>query len=462
MTDLFALCVASGVIIALARWRAAIFLVILVGTLQDPVRKLTPDTPAIMAVTSIPVWLAAWVGAFHRERAWASLRRAWPAISRTAGLFLIALLPATLLVFQHGAGVWRVVVIGLFGYLVPLASVLAGFVFARSPTDIRRVLVFYSLFTAALMSGTLLEYTGSAGDWLALGTEAFNTQWVRYGTGEPVPLMSGFYRSPDVMAWHAAALTMFSLTLALERHKGRGVWPLLAVVGVVALMLGGRRKMTGMPILWCAFIVASYLRFGRASRVVGLLGVTAAAGGMVYFAAGEVAIDQSYYSYAASTTTEASNRFVKDTWGAVVGTFRQTGPLGRGIGSASQGTQHVGFDQARSWQESGLSKLAVELGAPGLICALLLAVAIARACATLLKNGAGKGEYGVIYLALMGFIIANGVSFLISHQVYGDVLVMVLTAFMLGVVLSAPRWSFVAPPARRREPVPFGQPFPIR
>ena len=44
-------------------------------------------------------------------------------------------------------------------------------------------------------------------------------------------------------------------------------------------------------------------------------------------------------------------------------------------------------------------------------------------------------------LGLVGFLVANGFAFLISHQVYGDALIMVLTAFMIGVVLSSPRWS---------------------
>ena len=44
-------------------------------------------------------------------------------------------------------------------------------------------------------------------------------------------------------------------------------------------------------------------------------------------------------------------------------------------------------------------------------------------------------------IALIGFVAANAIAFLISHQVYGDALVMILTAFMIGVVLSSSRWS---------------------
>jgi len=51
-------------------------------------------------------------------------------------------------------------------------------------------------------------------------------------------------------------------------------------------------------------------------------------------------------------------------------------------------------------------------------------------------------------------VAANAIAFLISHQVYGDALVMILTAFMIGVVLASPRWSVVKMEAPRPAPAP--------
>jgi hypothetical protein len=329
----------------------------------------------------------------------------------------------------------------LFGYLVPVASVLAGFAYVTARSDMRRILVFYCLFTAVMMSGTFVEYSGIAPDWAAIGTSALNIHWIRYVGMEQADLISGFYRSPDIMGWHAAALTIFALTLQLEPDRRRGpLWPVLAVMGILALLMAGRRKMIAMPVLWATFLLVSYLRAGRVSRVIGLLIVAAAIGGAVYFMAGEVSIHETYYTYAASTPTAASGRLMQDTWGALVDTFSQSGPLGRGIGSASQGTQHVAMDEARGWQESGLAKLAVELGAAGLGCALALVLAIAQGCSNALRGAQHGRETATLQVSLVGFLIANGVAFLISHQVYGDALIMVMTAFMVGVVLSSPRW----------------------
>jgi hypothetical protein len=134
----------------------------------------------------------------------------------------------------------------------------------------------------------------------------------------------------------------------------------------------------------------------------------------------------------------------------VFDTFNESGPLGRGIGSASQGTQHVGLEQGRGWQESGLSKLAVELGLAGLVCAAALALALLRGLGAVVRLAPRMTGGGATHVALVAFVAANAVSFLISHQVYGDALVMILTAFVIGVVLSAPRWL---PPQGQALPV---------
>jgi len=76
-----------------------------------------------------------------------------------------------------------------------------------------------------------------------------------------------------------------------------------------------------------------------------------------------------------------------------------------------------------------------------MFCALLLAAAIARGCLAVLKKAARAGEDAPMQIGLAGFLAANAASFLISHQVYGDPLVLILTAFVLGVVLSSSRWS---------------------
>ena len=443
ISELFAILIVASTLVALVRWRTGIYLMIIVGTLQDPVRKLTTDAPAIMAVSSLPIWCAMIVSSFHSAHSWKSFRQKWPQLARLTFIFVLSLLPATILVFQYGLDAWRIAAIGIFGYLVPVASLLTGFVYAREPDAVRSLLRFYCIYTGLFLVGAFLEYGGLMGDWPALGTGALNVQWVRYlegGQGQ-VNLIAGFYRSPDIMGWHAAALAMFALTLRLSGKGGGSLWMLLSAFALAALLIAGRRKMIGMPVLWLAAVMFAYLPARRLSAVVRLAAGLAAAAAFLYFAAGEIDIQESYYVYAATLPAELSGRLAQDTFGAVIGTFTQSGPLGRGIGTASQGTQHLGLEGARGWQESGLSKLAVELGIPGLVCALMLFVSLARQCTTALKAPTSSPSDAALKAGIFGFVVANGFSFLVSHQVYGDPLIMMLTSFMLGAVLASAAWG---------------------
>ena len=441
--DLFVGGLLAATLIALARWRAAPFLLIVFGELQDPVRKLTPGAPALMAISSLPIFCAACVPVLSRERAWTALKRVWPRVTKSMLWFLFSLVPATALLFRHGWLVWPVAVIGLFGYLAPVAALLAGFVYVRDSEHLRRLLVFYCLFTGVLMSGAFLEYVGYAASWKALGTAALGTQLIRWFGTSQVELMSGFYRSPDVMGWHAATLTMFALTLLTQRRRsGSGaLWLALGVVGILACLVAGRRKMVMMPVIWCLVVLVAYVREGRLSRAFTILGAAGVAGAAIYAAAGGGELAHSYYAYAATSQDDMLSRAGQGAFDMVWETFRQAGPLGVGIGAASQGRQHVGLEQELGWQETGLSKLAAELGAFGLLCAVLLVVAIGRGCLSVLRTSVRTSGQTAIVIGLAAFVVANAASFLISHQVYGDPLVLVLTAFMIGVVLSAPRWT---------------------
>src|SRR5207244_3887398 len=100
---------------------------------------------------------------------------------------------------------------------------------------------------------------------------ALGVQWVRSFGAEQVDLISGLYRSPDLMGWHAAALAMFTLTLLTERRRGTVIWLLMAGAGVLATIMAGRRKMMIMPLIWAAVILLTYMRAGRVGRAVSLI-----------------------------------------------------------------------------------------------------------------------------------------------------------------------------------------------
>jgi len=430
-------------VIASRKWRAGVAWAIAVGVLQDPIRKLTPGAPAIMALSSLPVWAALMLKLRITEReTWRRLRTDCPSVARRMAVFVVLLLPAAAVAFQYGLGAWRLVVIGTLGYIAPLLGIFMGFAYVDRADRLRSLLVFYCVVTSAMMAGSLCEYAGVLASWPAIGTEALGMKWLRYpSAGGVFEMISGFYRSPDIMGWHAAALTMLSLTLAVA-GGGRAVkWLPSAVLGAVCVLISGRRKMIVMPAVWLGIVAAGYLRAGRTSRVSMVAGIAGLTLVGLNVAAGQIAIRSDYYEYAGSAREETAGRMWISAWADLWATLAQRGILGAGLGTASQGTQHVMEEiqgSPRSWQESGLSKILIELGLPGFLCALALAAAIGRAL--LQSLGLFDARQDTLLVGVVGFCVANAAAFIVSHQVYGDLLVMTLTAFFIGVALAARRW----------------------
>lgn len=456
LLDLFAAFVFAGACAAFADTRLGLRLAIVVGVLQDPVRKLTPGAPPILAIAALPVVAMALLGLFTRDpRALARLARAHPRLVDSLRMFALALLPGLgILLVSYGASAWRAALLGVFGYLAPLAALVWGFNFVRESGDLRRLLAFYCIVTALLAAGSLVELLQLTPEWPAVGTAALGASWLRFaGDGQVIRLISGFYRSPDIMGWHAATLLMGAATLGLTRRPGARVWWLPAVWAAFGVLVCGRRKMLMMPVLWLAVLLAHYLRSRRPGGAAALAVMAAVLVAAVLFAGGEGPISAEYYLYAASIATDAPQRLHEGTFGAVWMTLVQSGVLGAGIGSASQGMQHLGGDVAQGWQESGASKLAAELGLPGLLCGVLVAVRLVQAgLRTLRLSARGSPSYPLV-VGLVGMAAANAASFLVSHQVYGDLLVMTLSAFLVGVLLSSPRWCVAPQPEAQR---PFG------
>lgn len=465
LTELFLLAVAAGALVALDNWRLGVLVALLVGAAQDPVRKLTPDQAPILAIASLPLWMAALLGLWRRDRqALQRVERAHPRLGRLVRAFLALLVPPTALVFLlYGAGAWKVALFGLFAYVAPLLIVAAGFSFPRSPADIRRLLSVYGLIVGVMLVGTYLQYAGLFEDSPALGTRVFGFETLRYTVDQGAfVLIAGFYRSPDLMAWHAATLTMVGLTLASARKGAlRYAWLLAVGWGIFSVLVAGRRKAVIMPLVWILVVAWTHLRTRRLSGAIVALGIAGVAASGFFLVAGEV-VQQQYYGYAASVAADAPERLLSGTFGTVVWTVLETGFFGRGIGTASQGMQYVAANVQQGWQESGPARLVAELGVPGLVAVALLAFSLGRTLLLGLQPGAGSPPDQALHAGCAGIVVASAVSFLVSHQIYTDLSVLGLSSLMTGLVLASPRWlragasGRTVAPARRQPPPAAG------
>jgi hypothetical protein len=75
----------------------------------------------------------------------------------------------------------------------------------------------------------------------------------------------------------------------------------------------------------------------------------------------------------------------------------------------------------------------VELGVPGFVLSLFLAIVLAKAC---LRRVDMLSPAPSLSLGLIAFAAANAAAFSVSHQVYGDMSIASLTAFFFGASLS--------------------------
>lgn len=427
-------------LLTFARWRLCILTMTVMTVAQDPLRKLAPGAPGYFALLTAPILLAAVAGLVTSRRGWwTEFRRAQPAAARGFGYLALACIPAAMISATYGAGSWIYTLLGVASYGTVLMSMVLGFHLLRSESELRRVLAVYCLITVVMLSGGWLQYSGAFEGWRILGSDALGMNWIRYRDGYIVDLIGGFYRTPDVMGWHAAACTMLALLLGMtSRGWRRLMWLVVAIAAAGALLICGRRKMVFMLPLFVLAVLWMYYQSGRAGRIVSLVGLLLLplAGVLVFvdYLGGEQSAFLRYYS---EGSLETFDRIEDHGFGAVLGTLKQTGFFGGGLGFATPGAHQLPIPHPRTWQESGPSRIMFELGVPGLVAfAALIGVLIAgawRSTQAVLRRRARSAPYAV---GMFGFFLCNAGSLVVSGQILGDPFIAAFIGLSLGMVLA--------------------------
>lgn len=434
--------VAIATLIAIWRWRWGLYLCVLAGVLEDPIRKLTPGTPAWLTLTSVPIYLGASLGAVPEiTRKWKEFRNFYPALVRAAAFFLVSLVPAAAISATYGSGSWQLTLIGLFSYGSAMLSVLMGYVHPARIAGFRVLLQFYCLSTAVILLGVPFDYLGITDPWHLLGTSALHTDWVRSEPGYKIPLVSGLYRSPDIMGWHAATAAMTAVAIAaVQDGLGRWSWAGCAAWCGVCATLSGRRKAFWMLpafilFLMSAMFLARKLKARHAALLL-LLCISIVTGYTLYTEIGRSEDIERYYF---SDRGRIAERIGTPTITTVIITFRQSGFWGEGIGVATTGGHRVKGARPRVWQEDGLSRLLLELGVPGFLCALVLALTVMSVILRLVRMMHGHERTAPLFWGLAAMLGAHACGFIVSHQVYGTPFVGLFFPMFIGFLLSARR-----------------------
>lgn len=420
--------------IALRDWRRGWFVAIVCGILQDPARKMTPGTPVVMSFSIVAVY-AAILYAGRRELLphARELSRRFLAIASAAVIVLLMLILATMRgLVTFGFSNWEAPMLSLFTYLSPIPAVIIGYVYLQREELLYRFFRFYAAITSVALIGTFIEFQGGA--YRVLGLVGVQYEYIRHLPGIQIRMLSGIYRAPDIMSWHAATLTAIGIAMALRAGVSRRVVPWLAVAawGFLNCMLGGRRKAIYYVAAFVLLLLWRYFRRLQVSQIVAMLVALLLIGGIVRNLASDEGTSV-YARGAATTRTEVLQRLE----GGVIGTFEQFGLLGAGLGSATQGVYHLlPRDVQLGWQEGGLAKLAMELGLPGLLAVVLFFVALLKLLLRLTSIGDVPGSSQFARATLFALVAANGANFAASAQAYTDPVLTLLTAFFAGCLFA--------------------------
>ena len=321
ITILFAGFLSLSIVVALTDWRRGWLMAILCGILQDPARKLTPGTPVAMTLSIVLVY--------------AAVLFAGSGIIRRHGVeFTRRLNHKDILEDQ-----WvKAPALSLFIYCAPIPAVLLGYTYLQREEDLYTLFRFYAVATTIALLGTPLEYMSL--DWPVLGTVALNDVNLRHLPGIQIRMLSGFYRAPDVMGWHAATLAIIGLIMIVRRQTLRRSWIWMLVTGWAAFncILSGRRKAVYMIAVFAIVFLWRFFRRLTMPQVVAFLLTIVLVGGVVE----KISEDAQSNVYTRGTVTTREEVFER-LEGGLVETVRQFGVLGAGLGTATQGVRRGGL-----------------------------------------------------------------------------------------------------------------------
>jgi hypothetical protein len=414
---------------ALVDWRRAWLLVMLCGVIQDPVRKLTGDSPVYISFLVVVLYAVILFAARNdMRRHIVDFTHRFQTISTGIVVFVFLLIIAALNgAVTYGLDKWKAPMISFVTYIIPMIAALLGYTWLQREEMLMRWLRLYAAATSVALIGTVLEYFRVQSP--LLGLVSFEGDYIRHLPGIQIRMLSGIYRSPDVMAWHAGMLTAIGVAMALRAGLRRQmlVWSGVAAWGFINCMIAGRRKAIYFVLVFCVSFLWRYMRRVQVAQVFASLGLLL----IVFLVVRQLSSDEDTSVYtrgAMASQQELGQRFE----GGMVQTFREVGLMGAGLGTATQGVHHLLGSNSIGWQEGGLGKVAMEVGLPGLVALFIMLILIGRMLMTLTSIHDVPGSSQFMRVMLFALVTANAAGFVASAQAYTDAVLALTAGFLVG------------------------------
>ena len=450
MTELAFVVILVVSVLCLLDLRTGMYLTLIAGFLQDPLRKIVPDAPVYYSAIVILFAAFTFIGATQSGamRPFRAIPEWNARLQGPIALFIVLVILQSIAAFVYTGSI-VLAGIGMLVYLAPFPALLLAYSFAANTDRVYTFFWVYVVVCAAMVSGVYLSWLGV--EWEILQSVGEPLIVHSLDTGEILELPAGFWRSPEVAAWHAASGACIVLMLGLS--KGRKDTGLVTVVLVLffvgAVVLTGRRKFLleiamFLPALW--FLL---WRFKMATGRILYLLFALAMVGVVVMVTG--AVEMNTREAFQAPVVRGENRFEEIferienlTFGAVPHIIDANGLLGSGAGSGSGGSQYFGGGDERVGlaAEGGLGKVLAEIGIPGVLAFFWLWFRFAgNVWRTLDRASKGEKEAANLTMGMAAFLAATAIVFVSAHQVYSDPFILLLIGSCVGFILAAHRFT---------------------
>lgn len=430
--------------------RHGLIAVVLIGFAQDIARKLVAGEPVWLQGF---VWIALVFALVRQASNGAPLLR-WvralfpKSIQGLARFFFLLVVLQALVAFVRTNSV-VVPTIGTLAYTGPILAVAAAAAFLRSQAKVEELFGVYVVAALVNAIAVIASFRGLESQLLS----TVGGDMLVYQEGHaPLRLIAGLLRSGEVSSWHCATAVMICVTFARSlsgRRRSLKMFLFAATVPLtVALILTGRRKMVAALVLAAIVQVLTETTRRRGGWRVAL---GAAAGLFVVLLSVRLGFTEDvppgmegYVERSRTIRADWIER-LQLTVDSLSWTAAASGYLGLGTGMTSQGSQHYVEvdDLITGASETGPSKVMTELGVPGLLLLIAIAVRLFRSLWRQIGDKAVLARAAPVWEAgLFSYLIANVGVFAIAHQVFGDPFVLLMLGLMLGTLLVLLRRPF--------------------
>ncbi len=420
-----------------------LWLMLLIGLLADPVRKVTPNSPfyisAIFVVILLIVYLQYMTSKSRRE----SIFQYIPNLKTSFKLFCLFFIINAIRPLFVSISFIPLVLMGSAQYIGLFAATLLGFNLVKDEKSIIRFADVFVITLVPFLFSVVLEYWGFKSQFFGVMSIG---KWVQYHTGgEGLSMFCGVFRFPEGMGWFAMVAAVSSLYLIIRKKNNLlnlFYVSSFALSGFCILLSGRRKFYIGVFAFILVFIIVAFRK--NLNKAVMYLLLFAAACGIFYHYVGRSEKIELYIKSGESGFSSTKERLSSGVIGSVYWAIRRDGFFGRGLGTTTQGSRHIKVETGvRGYIEAGPGKVISDLGVPGFIAFIMILLAYLKGVYKRVLKGRLKDAREVTGVFLLAMVLTQIAEFSISHQIFGDPLVAVLTGLMAGFLLAVPRFMSV-------------------